>query len=263
MEGRKKHFLLVHGACHGAWCWYKVASLLKSAGNNVTALDLAACGVHPKRITELESFAEYSEPLLQALQSVPENERVILVGHSFGGLSLALAMERFPEKISVAVFASAALPRVGFPLSIVLEEFYKIIGPDHDMDNTYSSSENSYDPREILHMGTEYLSKRLYQLCTQEDITLSKMLVRPVNIFLWDEAMTKQTNLTEEKYGSVRREYIVCGADNSWSAEFQRSMVEKSLGTEMREIDDADHMLMLSKPKELVHHLVDIATKYA
>jgi pimeloyl-ACP methyl ester carboxylesterase len=122
MESRKQHFILVHGAWHGAWCWYKVATLLKSAGHDVTALDMAACGVHAKRITEVESFVEYSEPLLQVLESVPDDERVILVGHSFGGLSLALAMERFPQKISVAVFASAALPRVGSPLSIVFRE---------------------------------------------------------------------------------------------------------------------------------------------
>lgn len=127
MESRKKHFILVHGACHGAWCWYKVATLLKSAGHDVTALDLAACGVHTKRITEIKSIAEYSEPLLQAMESVPDDETVILVGHSFGGLSLALAMERFPEKISVAVFASAALPRVGYPMSIIFQEVYLII----------------------------------------------------------------------------------------------------------------------------------------
>jgi hypothetical protein len=23
----RHHFVLVHGLCHGAWCWYKVATL--------------------------------------------------------------------------------------------------------------------------------------------------------------------------------------------------------------------------------------------
>lgn len=32
----------------GAWYWYKVATLLKSAGYEVTALDMAASAVHPK-----------------------------------------------------------------------------------------------------------------------------------------------------------------------------------------------------------------------
>jgi hypothetical protein len=31
--------VLVHGLCHGAWCWYKAATALESAGHRVTALE--------------------------------------------------------------------------------------------------------------------------------------------------------------------------------------------------------------------------------
>jgi len=41
------------------------------------------------------------------MESLPSQEKVILVGHSFGGISISLAMERFPHKISVAVFVAA------------------------------------------------------------------------------------------------------------------------------------------------------------
>ncbi|KAF0923473.1 hypothetical protein E2562_006362 [Oryza meyeriana var. granulata] len=37
--GSSKHFILVHGLCHGAWCWYKVVTMLCSVGHRVTALD--------------------------------------------------------------------------------------------------------------------------------------------------------------------------------------------------------------------------------
>ena len=50
MGKREMHFVLIHGACHGAWCWYKVATLLKSSGHKVIALDVAASGIHPKHI---------------------------------------------------------------------------------------------------------------------------------------------------------------------------------------------------------------------
>lgn len=36
----KKHFVSVHGACHGAWTWYNVKPQLESAGDRVTAVDL-------------------------------------------------------------------------------------------------------------------------------------------------------------------------------------------------------------------------------
>ncbi|KAE9596636.1 putative carboxylesterase [Lupinus albus] len=110
MQKEKRHFVLVHGSCHGAWCWYKVASLLKSAGHQVTALDMAASGIHAKRVQELNSIKQYFEPLIEFLASLPQEERVILVGHSFGGVCISVAMEMFPNKIAAAVFVTAFMP---------------------------------------------------------------------------------------------------------------------------------------------------------
>lgn len=118
----QKHFVLVHGACHGAWSWYKIKPLLESSGHRVTALDLAASGINAKSIKDVHSMAEYSEPLLELLASLPQNEKVILVGHSLGGLNLALAMEKYPEKISVAVFMTAFMPDTIHQPSYVLEQ---------------------------------------------------------------------------------------------------------------------------------------------
>ena len=119
---RQKHFVLVHGACHGAWCWYKVATLLKSAGHKVTALDMAASGLHPKRVEELRDISDYFEPLMEFMKSLPPEERVILVGHSMGGLCNSVAMERFPEKISCAVFATAIMPGPDLSFTATREE---------------------------------------------------------------------------------------------------------------------------------------------
>jgi pimeloyl-ACP methyl ester carboxylesterase len=38
-------FVLVHGAWHGAWCWYKIIPLLEEAGQKVVALDLPSLGM--------------------------------------------------------------------------------------------------------------------------------------------------------------------------------------------------------------------------
>ncbi|XVF15629.1 hypothetical protein REPUB_Repub09cG0170700 [Reevesia pubescens] len=67
MEKKERHFVLVHGA----WCWYKVATLLKSSGHKVTALDLAASGVHPKQVHELHSISDYYETLMEFMASLP------------------------------------------------------------------------------------------------------------------------------------------------------------------------------------------------
>ncbi|KAL6839906.1 hypothetical protein ACP4OV_029716 [Aristida adscensionis] len=250
---RRHHFVLVHGVCHGAWCWYKVATALSSAGHRVTALDMAACGASPARAEDVASFEEYSRPLLDAVAALPDGERAVLVGHSFGGQGLALAMERHPEKVAVAVFVSAAMPAAGKPMSLVLEQFSKETGPEFYMDCT----EN---PGETFLLGPEYLAQRLYQLSPAEDLTLARAMVRPSGRFLNDATMTGDV-LTAARYGAVRRVYVVAEDDASWTAEFQRRMASWSPGTEVRGMQGADHMAMFSKAKELSDLLMEIAGK--
>lgn len=107
------HFVLVHGDCHGAWCWYKVATLLRSAAaasHKVTALDMAGCGTHLSRIEDIGSIADYLRPLMLYMEALPAEEQVILVGHSRGGIDISIAMERFPKRVAAAVFVTAAMP---------------------------------------------------------------------------------------------------------------------------------------------------------
>ena len=40
-----KHFILVHGAWQGAWCWAEVSNILEKEGHTVTVLDLPAHGI--------------------------------------------------------------------------------------------------------------------------------------------------------------------------------------------------------------------------
>lgn len=116
------HFVLVHGLCHGAWCWYKAAMALRRAGHRATALDMAGCGVHPARLADVRTFQEYSRPLLDAMAALPAGEQVVLVAHSHGGYSVALAIERFPDKVAAAVFVAASMAAVGRPMAATSDE---------------------------------------------------------------------------------------------------------------------------------------------
>jgi pimeloyl-ACP methyl ester carboxylesterase len=99
-----------------------VATILRSAGHRVDALDMASCGASPGRAVEVGSFEEYSRPLLDELAALPPGEKAVLVGHSYGGQSLALAIQAHPDRIAVAVFASAAMPAAGKPMKFVPEQ---------------------------------------------------------------------------------------------------------------------------------------------
>lgn len=47
---------------------------------------------------------------LEFMAALPPDDTVVLVGHSMGGISISVAMEMFPQKISVAIFVTAFMP---------------------------------------------------------------------------------------------------------------------------------------------------------
>ncbi|XP_066313236.1 probable esterase PIR7A isoform X2 [Miscanthus floridulus] len=235
-SGKKQHhFVLVHGVCHGAWCWYKVATLLSSAGHRVTALDMAACGASPGRAEEVPSFEEYSRPLLAAVAGLAPEEKAVLVGHSFGGLSLALAMEQCPDRAAVVVFVSALMPAAGKPMAFVFEQLSQEEQPaDRYMDCKFETSVagDPQHPVETFRFGPQYLKQRLYQLSPPEDLTLAMAMVRPSQRFRDDTTMNGNV-LTAERYGAVRRVCVVARDDASVPAGFRGRMASLNPGTEI------------------------------
>lgn len=73
------HFVLVHGASHGAWCWYKVTTLLEQSGHTVTPIDLASNGINKALADDITSVAQYAEPLTTFLANNITAEKVYLV----------------------------------------------------------------------------------------------------------------------------------------------------------------------------------------
>ncbi|XP_049415386.1 methyl jasmonate esterase 1-like isoform X2 [Solanum stenotomum] len=122
----KKHFVLLHTGCHGAWCWYKIVELMKSSGHNVTALDLGSSGTNSKQALEITTFSDYLSPLMKFMASLAAHEKIVLVGHSFAGLGISKAMENFPENISVAVFIAALMPGPTFNVTTVYTKDLKL-----------------------------------------------------------------------------------------------------------------------------------------
>ena len=101
------HFVLVHGASHGGWCWRHVVPRLQALGHGAVAVDLPGHGEgDPPR--EDVTLADYREAVLAATE--PGS---ILVGHSLGGLSITLAGAACPEDVSALVYVAALVPAPG------------------------------------------------------------------------------------------------------------------------------------------------------
>lgn len=255
---KEKHFVLVHGACHGAWCWYKLVPKLKRAGHRVTALDLGRCHARPTR--EIVTIDDYVESLMNFMRSIDHHEKIILVGHSFGGIAISMAMEKYPDKVLVAIFVSAYMPNCSsLPLTLVHETF-KRTPLEGFLDTTFRFDSGPEKAASHAMFGPEMLSTKLYQNCQPEDLELAKTLVKPDGLFCED--LAKESLFTEERFGSVKRVFVICEEDELLKKDFQDWIIDKSPPHQVKSIPNADHMVMLSRTQELCLCLLEIADKY-
>jgi pimeloyl-ACP methyl ester carboxylesterase len=77
-ELSKEHFVLVHGACHGAWCWFKLACLLRGSGHRVSCVDLAGAAGSLVDPNHVKSFDDYDAPLLRFMAALPAGDKVTM-----------------------------------------------------------------------------------------------------------------------------------------------------------------------------------------
>jgi hypothetical protein len=75
-KANKEHFVLVHGAAHGAWCWFKLAYLLRGSGHRVSCIDLAGAAGSLVDPDDVRSFDEYDAPLIDFMAAVPDGHKV-------------------------------------------------------------------------------------------------------------------------------------------------------------------------------------------
>nr|QED87761.1 elenolic acid methyl esterase 2 [Olea europaea] len=261
MEAKQQmHFVLVHGICHGAWCWYKLQPLLEAAGHRVTAFDLSASGIDLKHLDELRTFPDYTLPLFNVMESIPPDEKVVLVGHSLAGLNLAFAMEKYPEKISMAIFLAAMMPDTTHRPSYVLEEYFART-PSGSSSNTQTAPFGRPEDQLVsVLFGPQDLASGLYQRSPPEDLALANTLVRPGSFFMED--LSKRSPFSNDKYGSVKRAFIIAGATEAEN-DFYRWEIENfevPIVKEM-EAENTDHMAMISNPNTLCQYILDIVGK--
>ena len=105
-------FVLVHGAWHGGWCWKLVAPALRRAGHEVYAPSLTGLGERrhlASRAVDLDTHIQDVVGLLE----MEDLERVILLGHSYGGMVVTGAAERAAGRISQLVYLDAFVPQNG------------------------------------------------------------------------------------------------------------------------------------------------------
>ncbi|KAK1286996.1 hypothetical protein QJS10_CPB19g00195 [Acorus calamus] len=250
-----KKFVLVHGEGFGAWCWYKSISLLEEAGLQPITLDLTGSGIDNRDPNNISTLAEYSKPLIDYLQSLPEDEKVILVCHSCGGASISYALELYPQKISKAVFISATMVLNGQrPFDVFSEELASAeVFLQESQLLTYGNGKDK-SPTSLT-FDKQQIKGLYFNQTPAKDIALAAVSMRPIPL----GPIMERLSLTPENYGSVRRYYIQTLDDHMLSPDVQEKLVRENPPDNVYKIKGSDHCPFFSKPQSLHKILLEIA----
>lgn len=135
MNQNGKVFVLVHGGAQGAWAFEKLAWPLTRDGHQVVARDLPGHGLRarfprsylerpydpdrfatePSPLAQL-SAQDYADDVIATIRQLAERtpgRQIVLIGHSFAGLTLSRVGEAIPQLIHRLVYISAVMPAPG------------------------------------------------------------------------------------------------------------------------------------------------------
>lgn len=124
MEKNKKTFVLVHGAWHGAWCYRRVASLLRAQGHEVYTPTLTGLGERSHLLGGGVNLSTHVADVVNLLRW-QELTDVVLCGHSYGGMVITGAVGKAPGRVRSAVYLDAFLPGEGQSLLDLVPEAHR------------------------------------------------------------------------------------------------------------------------------------------
>jgi len=251
----KFHFVLIHGAGHGAWCWYKLMHLLQNSGHKVTAMDLTGSGLNTVDPNSITSFEDYDRPLLNILSEISLSQKVVLVGHSAGGLSLTHAIHVFGHRIAVAVYVAATMLSHGFCTDQDVQQGT----PDLLNEYEFYHGLGAEDPPTSAMVLRELQQEILYQLSPPEDAALASLLIRPTPL---QAIQSASFTVTSEEFMKVPRVYIKTLQDRVLQLDKQEAMIKMWPPDKVFSLD-TDHSPFFSSPLELHGHLLQIAQLFA
>jgi pimeloyl-ACP methyl ester carboxylesterase len=237
-------FVMVHGAFHGAWCWFKLTPELEKRGHAVVALDLPGAGDDPTPVetVTLEDCAQRIADVVSA-----QSEPALLVAHSLGGVPATLAAEIVPQHLRRLIYLSAFIPKNGDAFIDIRNYagYPENPGPPHFV---YS------DDRRTITAIPELVRPRWYNDCSETDIEFALTHYRPVPTAV----LTAPVHVTEDRFGSVAKSYIHCAHDRGAVPALQDTMANAA-GCRPNFTLPTSHSPFLSAPPILADTLGEIA----
>lgn len=198
--------VLVHGSCHGAWCWRDVLPPLRAAGHDAVAIDLPSHGEDRTPLAEVTLDA-YARAILAAIGPEP----AVVVGHSMAGYPISLAAEMEPQKVRKLLYLCAYLPVNGMSLVEMRQAAPRqplLPAVRRSADGVSFTIDPAMAPEVFYHdCPPEAVAYAVPRLCAQAILPQAT----PVTL--------------GGRFASVPKHYILCEDDRTIPPEYQATMV--------------------------------------
>ncbi len=236
-------YVLVHGAFQDASGWAAVTDILRADGHEVVAIDLPgrdAAGAAAQAV----SLQDYIDTTVGAVEAA--DEPVILVGHSFGGMTISGVAEALPNQIERLVYVAAYVPLSGESM-----EMLALSDTNNHFEETTFVVANDYSHATLL---PEHQVNVFAQDATAEQAArLQESMIRePL------PPIATPVALTAERFGAVDKAYIRTLEDRTVSTPLQTMMIERA-GIETVVDIESGHAPYLTRPDELAALLLDLS----
>jgi pimeloyl-ACP methyl ester carboxylesterase len=236
-------FVIVHGAFQSAESWAGVTEKLRAKGHTAIIVDLPGRnfeGEAAKAIT----LAQYAKTVGDVVAS--QAEPVILVGHSFGGMTISLVAEAMPEKIRKLIYVAAYVPVSGDSMQslaasdknngFTADSF--VLSPDYAFATILAADQtrlfiNDGTPEQQAHVTSSMMREPLGPIGTPVDVTALK-------------------------FGSVAKAYVNTALDATVSPTLQKMMIDRA-GIMQTQTLQTGHSPQASQPEQLAAALVALA----
>ena len=166
-----KHFMLVHGAWHGGWCWDGVKAELEKAGHSAQALTMP--GHNPGDDRANIQFNHYIDYIVSTLNQ--QAGSVVLVGHSSAGFMLQAAAPKAADKIEQLIFLNAFILPNG-------KSQFDLVPPDAAEGMTAAASASADNCVPVIE---DFVRNMLMatEPAEQQDALLQRLTPQPLALF--------------------------------------------------------------------------------
>lgn len=287
MPATKAVFVLIHGGWHNHSAWDRVTPILQANGFATLTLDLPGAGensIAPLSlgIRPFDPDAFVTERSLTAGVTQEERTRatvalvkeaaslsdgkVILVGHSAGGMTISAVAEQIPNLLLAVVYLAGFLVPNGMPLLAMLqhESLSSALAPRLFVGNPAAIGATRIHGKSADQAYRALLKASFYADVSESDFARAALALH------CDEpnaCALAPSKITRERFGTVPRHYIRCTQDRAIPVTGQDHMiatVDRAIGGKTTTHTlESSHSPFLSQPATLAKILIDIATPRA